>query len=248
MAKSVKKDKPKYCDIIGTLMTEKKESQQALADALGVTRNVVENWLGNRSKLDIENLTKIARHYDVPTDYILGITPIRKKDATLRSVSDFTGLSESSLEAIQYLAEADRANEDNKYLGTLNDFLSIDTIRAFLNDLVLLKEESLFLRELIEQYCKSDFSTITSATTESMKQALHRFYEKCRYRLFSLQEDFRNITEAMYHTGNSIKKAQELDVALLGRLVLFQAECSEEEFEYNAQRIKKIARHEDGRE
>ena len=43
------------------MMSASKTVQHELADAIGVTRTVVANWLNNRSRLSVENLSKIAR-------------------------------------------------------------------------------------------------------------------------------------------------------------------------------------------
>lgn len=83
------------------MMSASKTVQHELADAIGVTRTVVANWLNNRSRLSVENLSKIARYFGVSTDYLLGLTDVKRpEDAGLRAVCEYTGLSCEAVEVI----------------------------------------------------------------------------------------------------------------------------------------------------
>lgn len=83
------------------MMSASKTVQHELADAIGVTRTVVANWLNNRSRLSVENLSKIARYFGVTTDYLLGLTDVKRpEDADLRAVCEYTGLSCEAVEVI----------------------------------------------------------------------------------------------------------------------------------------------------
>lgn len=83
------------------MMSASKTVQHELADAIGVTRTVVANWLNNRSRLSVENLSKIARYFGVSTDYLLGLTDVKRpEDADLRAVCEYTGLSADAVEII----------------------------------------------------------------------------------------------------------------------------------------------------
>ena len=119
--------KPRYCETIGKLMNEHKESQEALAHAIGTNRDKVNNWLGNRSKLDIENLLKIAEHYSVSADYLLGLS---KDKSRTPSAVDELHLSEAAVARIKEQATNDelsalfsRLAASIVFWGILNDVL-----------------------------------------------------------------------------------------------------------------------------
>ncbi len=93
---------PGYAGIIVSLMEEKGETQEKLAGAIGVNRDRVNNWLNGRSKLDYENLIRIAQHYGKSTDYILGLSTVEVDDKDLKTVEAVTGLPEDVIQILSY--------------------------------------------------------------------------------------------------------------------------------------------------
>lgn len=53
---------------------ENNETQQGLADAIGVSRELVKAWERGSRKIQIDDLVKLAKHFDVSTDYLLGLS------------------------------------------------------------------------------------------------------------------------------------------------------------------------------
>lgn len=72
------KDVDEQLDIIiirlRKLRERENESQEELAKAVDVTKSIIQNIEQNKSKLSLELARKIAKHYNVSTDYICGIT------------------------------------------------------------------------------------------------------------------------------------------------------------------------------
>ncbi|WP_374712965.1 helix-turn-helix domain-containing protein [Symbiobacterium terraclitae] len=58
------------------------DTQQDLADYLGVTVHAVANWENNRREPNHRHLSRMAQRYNVSADYLAGITddPARYKD------------------------------------------------------------------------------------------------------------------------------------------------------------------------
>ena len=52
----------------------KNETQQQLASAIGVVQQSVAAWESGRCMPNIESLTKMAEHYNVSTDWLLGLS------------------------------------------------------------------------------------------------------------------------------------------------------------------------------
>ena len=66
------------------------ETQQGLADYLGVSLSTIRNWEKDRNEPDYGYLVEICKHYHVSSDYLLGLSDedlgfeLRHRQATLR--------------------------------------------------------------------------------------------------------------------------------------------------------------------
>lgn len=58
--------------VLFILMEEKKVTQKALADAIGVSQGNISDWKSGRSSPSSDVLAKIAQFFNVPMNYILG--------------------------------------------------------------------------------------------------------------------------------------------------------------------------------
>lgn len=123
--------KPEYCHIIGTLMAAHGESQNDLAAAIGVNRDKVNNWFRVKAKLDAENLLKIADHYGVTADYILGRAKEATDDWDLEKVCEYTGLTKYAVEFLHLLAMNVEGNVERSFVRTFIDgILDSEDIRS----------------------------------------------------------------------------------------------------------------------
>lgn len=68
---------------IETLRTHNNISQQSLADTLGVKRETVKFWESGDRHIKEDDIIRIARYFNVPADYLLGLTddPARSPSA-----------------------------------------------------------------------------------------------------------------------------------------------------------------------
>ena len=148
--------KPRYCEIIGQLMAEHGESQQVLAAAIGANRDKVNNWLGNRSKLDIDNLLKIAEHYGVSADFLLGL--IKDKSRTPSAVDELH-LSEAAVARIK------EQSGDKELMDLFSRFVSSITFWAVLSDVLRLEEYPAAPDKQIAEMAR------TKAETDFLKKA-----------------------------------------------------------------------------
>ncbi len=105
------------------------ETQQEVANRVGVSRQNVGKWLSGETTPDINTLGKIADAYGVSTDYLLGRTDIKAANADLKAVCEYTGLSENAVENlieiknsslnINLLLENERLKDVIKHLAEL---------------------------------------------------------------------------------------------------------------------------------
>ena len=105
------------------------ETQDSVAAALNTSRQTFGNWLNGRFQPDFDSLARIARHYNVSTDYLLGLSHIKSVDADIQTASIVTGLSEEAVELLKSLRESQLGTEEEKQRGqsvhdTINKFLS----------------------------------------------------------------------------------------------------------------------------
>lgn len=72
-------------------------SQVELASKLGVTKHCVSNWENDNILPSIEMLIKIAKYFNVSTDYLLGVS----SDKTI----DVSGLTDTEIAHIKLIVE-----------------------------------------------------------------------------------------------------------------------------------------------
>lgn len=97
------------------------ETSRDLARALGISFSAISNYqLGKRTP-DIVFLQKVALHYHVPSDYLLGLTDAQSIEQDIQNICNTTGLSESSIETLQDVVSD---TEHTKYSAYTLDFLN----------------------------------------------------------------------------------------------------------------------------
>ena len=82
------------------LMEETSTTQQVLADALGVQRQTISYYCDGSSSPNWEGIANISKFFSVSADWLLGLSNVRSTQADMKSVCDFTGLSEGSVNSI----------------------------------------------------------------------------------------------------------------------------------------------------
>ena len=85
------------CDIIKELRKSFNISQVQLAKELGVTKQCVSNWENDNILPSLDMLLKIAKYFNVTTDYLLGVSN--------DNIIDVTGLSEVEKSHIKLLVK-----------------------------------------------------------------------------------------------------------------------------------------------
>ena len=160
-------------DIFGKRLFELRESrgesQQELADSMGITRQSLSRYeLGERTA-NIDLLKKIAEHYDVSADYLLGLTGNTTTDTNLQAVCKYTGLSEK---AINNLADYTKSALSTKKLIAFDfetDTDALDDTNYYLIDVMNALFESHFLRDIIPPLVDYLESYIKNAKESSIR-------------------------------------------------------------------------------
>lgn len=137
------------------LREKKGITQQTLADDLGITRQSLSLYEKAERTINIDIIVKIAYYFNVSTDYLLGLAQAKTTNAGLRSICDYTKLSEEAIKMICRIS----LSPDRLYSNTLNLIFSspqfailILGIRHWLNCLDLLESAIDIFKQRICEY------------------------------------------------------------------------------------------------
>lgn len=124
----------------------------ALKEHLGVTLQAVNQYKLGIARPSLENLCKIARFYDVSTDYLLGLTETQSVKEDVQATCKTTGLTEKAIEAIKKLKEYKTINVLDQVLKNEQfAFLlaAIHRLSLFKTDAI--REDVLTLKNLVDE-------------------------------------------------------------------------------------------------
>ena len=123
-----------FASRLNTLMEDASIKTADLSDAIDNTVGIkisvgsLSQYRNGKARANNEAMFAIAKYFHVSADWLLGLTDVRTTDTSIRSIGDYTGLSEDS---IAYL-NASNIYGDNITAGIIEDFLlaaSMDSIR-----------------------------------------------------------------------------------------------------------------------
>lgn len=104
MANNNSQEKNPFWGIVGqrinTLIAESNSSQKELAEHLGLKPNIISYWCSGARRPDIEQIAKIAKYFDVTSDYLLGLSDISSTDGDTITFCKETGLNETAALAL----------------------------------------------------------------------------------------------------------------------------------------------------
>ena len=82
------------------LLDFNKVTQQKMAEICSVKPQSVSQWRNGETRPDILSLSKIAQHFNVSTDYLLGLTDIKSTDKATKELCSTLGLSEDTIKVL----------------------------------------------------------------------------------------------------------------------------------------------------
>ena len=135
------------------LIEENKTSQQKVAEAIGVTRQALNNWVNGETIPDALVAAELALYFGVTVDYLVGNSPIKTHNADLNAAFANLGINEKAIEQLQRIYDFDLRYGDMS--GMINTFLSCLEKRLFRYISDQLKKEmkiEIFAMELFRKY------------------------------------------------------------------------------------------------
>lgn len=168
-----------FGELLLKLREEHGESQQELADYIGITRQSLSRYeLGERTA-NIDILRKIVQHYNVSADYLIGLQETKTKNKDITFICEYTGLSEASV----WQLKINSGNPIKSYFSEITNWLI----------------EECFLTEIVENlYNLKNKSSIfmdgkKNKSVAAHRQAIHvRDCDVIRYKLHGLIEHLSN--------------------------------------------------------
>ena len=82
---------------IVSLREEKGETQQELANAVGITRQSLSRYEIAARTASVEVLGALAQHFNVSADYLLGLSDVKSTEQDIQTACEVTGLSEKAV-------------------------------------------------------------------------------------------------------------------------------------------------------
>lgn len=139
-------NKQKFAERLIKLRKKNKKSQESIAERIGITQQTYGNYESGKRLPSIDILYSLAKLYNVPSDFLIGITDSDKNDKDIQTAVDLLGLSDKSVETL--LSENNASMPENWVVSTmdcLNMFIEHD---AFESAALLAVQ----LRSLTEQF------------------------------------------------------------------------------------------------
>lgn len=170
--------------IIGKLREQNNESQQELADAIGVSRSLVKAWELGERRIKIDDLVCLSAHYHVSSDYLLGLSAAATDRQDVRFVCEYTGLSKETIEKFHKYAHL--RNHESGILDVFDSYIGF-FYEQLLHKLYLIRgsveQGEKWIDDLNtprDTWKDARYSVAVKYMFESLKESLFSYYALCR--------------------------------------------------------------------
>lgn len=169
---------------IGQLRVKKGETQRELAIAIGVEKDTINRWESAKRGIKAQDIAKLAQHFNVSADYLLGISEIATSEiataeVNFKMIHDYTGLSTEAINNLRFLSF--KKSKDRYLLDgfTVNDYCTpISFLDRVLSDKELPSICSTFAKtikglensDLLYEYFGVDKSKLTKSDPISISK------------------------------------------------------------------------------
>lgn len=109
---------------------EHKETQDQLAEAIGITRQSLSRYEISDRTPNIEIVCNIAKHYNISVDYLLGLSDIQSTNKDIETVCKVTGLEEDAVEELIYY-NTDKKHSISLLIQSIFFQQALDTLQDY---------------------------------------------------------------------------------------------------------------------
>ena len=128
---------------IVSLREEKGETQQELANAVGITRQSLSRYEIAARTVSVEVLGALAQHFNVSADYLLGLSDVKSTEQDMQTACEVTGLSEYAISAFNELKKEPCFDIVDKLFSSCEDYETEELLEeAFSNCMDEVKVEA----------------------------------------------------------------------------------------------------------
>ena len=165
-------------------------TQEELAKELGVKRQTISNYYNGKSNPDFDMLVKIAKYFNVSTDYLTFKTKVKSDDITLQQVCEYSGLSEKSVNKLtnKSLYRGDEYRFINQIIEHENFIDLLDLITTHIWN----KDTNHYRANNIDE---NNLAELFGCSTDSLKKHLEMSSQK------AIEETFMNIVNDINYYG-----------------------------------------------
>lgn len=196
---------------LADLRRERGETQEQLAAAIGETRALVRNWETDQSEIRHPAIIKLAKHFKVSSDYLLGLVDEKTPDTDKRSVMSYTGLSESALDSLLFFKKSDecRAEMGPSDLSLVLENPDFTRIIPNFDSLRFLYNHTVNAVNFLLDY-DGDFNNDDSEELNSACNDLSEYFPELRMLLFELSEMWSDFLQSFFPTKELIEDGKKL--------------------------------------
>lgn len=177
--------------------------QEELASKIGVTRKTINVYEGEKNKKGIPTdiIIKIAKVFNVTTDYLLGITDLESTDITYKKIHKVIGLTD---DAISILQEYNTIYEGQVLIPVLNFLIEQEKL-----PIDETKYENLSNKADNTKWDKKKKEQFQNIVNEHYEKAVEEWKNKNYIPIISMIEYFYNLKvkdEKIYMVDETIRK------------------------------------------
>lgn len=159
---------------LGELRNKKGLSQEELSSALDIDRGTIAKYETQKRIPSYEHLTSFAEFFDVSTDYLLGITKNKTPDPEISMICEYTGLSDSAVQALNMIKGSDLSRDISIMLDEMGECVHASVYTDYPDigiDISLLQKISLYFNTFNTDdnqrlYISKSGKIINSASTD----------------------------------------------------------------------------------
>ena len=176
------------------LLDSPNETQEKLANAIGVKRQSISQWQNGITSPDINVLKKISDYFNVSADYLIGRIDVKSPEIDSMAIHKKTGLSDEALKEIAFFNSTPGFKH---IMETINKFMSSIDFRPLMIELHNCQNEKIIIERKGEGYSNIIMDEIDPRTTKA-------------FQLYLLQKIFTDLVMKIL-PDNPIKPFEETE-------------------------------------
>lgn len=109
---------------LGDLIANNKTTATALAKDTGISQSAISDYQSKGRAPDCATIYRLAKHFSVSSDYLLGLTTNKTPDPTIQKICRMTGLTEDNVLSLTKRGPYDLPESIDAYTKLTNYFIS----------------------------------------------------------------------------------------------------------------------------